>query len=540
MARRRVRLFLIAFKSSTKKMKFLVKICFIWIAIYPLALGYLSLPHLSQSSLKSRKISHLPPLIRKEASLIKRDKLPITCSAAVVPSPQQQKELNIFQVFGYFFKWCWDRFLELFSPKKKTHTIQEKPFLIFINRNSGGKQGKLILKTLQEVLNSTNYCDLSKESVKEKLLAMYQTYNTSTLALSCGGDGTIRWIMDVAKELQISQNITFGIIPLGTGNDLFNHFIDSQYSTSVLENMAIKHLLTPTTLLSNPMLTFLLFRSPYKTIPFDRWQVQILSNRTTLLTAPDLSPEENPDKSTDITNEISTTNDLSLSSLHEDEVSVEGGGGSGSSGSVGIAAGVGSGLNERRKQLLHLINKKKDQFLHQPDLLFSSLPFLSRRKIVSKSFNNYFGIGVDGDITHAFDYFRKQSPYLFINPVINKMWYVFIWIYKFLKRSQKNLSDGSLVLYCDQQMIDLSKYPRLTGIILTNIGSYAGGSKLWQFGQSEEEAEKERRIHDADKAADAIQSWIDDKENAVSHFDNTEVVLNGWKNQYSDDGIIEV
>ena len=45
-------------------------------------------------------------------------------------------------------------------------------------------------------------------------------YKDSTRVIICGGDGTILWVIQEAIKFGINaENIIFGTIPIGTGND---------------------------------------------------------------------------------------------------------------------------------------------------------------------------------------------------------------------------------------------------------------------------------------------------------------------------------
>ena len=112
---------------------------------------------------------------------------------------------------------------ELFVKKLApiAHDIQMKeisPMLIFINRKSGGRTGSTLLERLKPSFPTAQVCDLSKHLASD-YLKLYS--NCSDLRiLICGGDGTVGWIMDETKKVFPVHNHAFGIVPLGTGNDL--------------------------------------------------------------------------------------------------------------------------------------------------------------------------------------------------------------------------------------------------------------------------------------------------------------------------------
>ena len=108
--------------------------------------------------------------------------------------------------------------------------------------------------------------------------------------------------------------------------------------------------------------------------------------------------------------------------------------------------------------------------------LRSLLPLKS--KLTTKSISNYFGIGVDGHISLIFDELRTKYPALFFSQTINKFMYMLVGIFYFLILKQKDLQ--TLVdMECDGVPVNIPVGTR--GIIVMNINSYAGGSKLWHF-----------------------------------------------------------
>lgn len=109
---------------------------------------------------------------------------------------------------------------------EKLHADGITPILAFVNRKSGGLKGDLALKNLQKVLNHIQICDLSRNNIIE-FLKFYKNATTpcDLKIICCGGDGTIGWIMDEVYNMKLHHNrtISYGLIPFGTGNDLFIH-----------------------------------------------------------------------------------------------------------------------------------------------------------------------------------------------------------------------------------------------------------------------------------------------------------------------------
>lgn len=105
--------------------------------------------------------------------------------------------------------------------------------------------------------------------------------------------------------------------------------------------------------------------------------------------------------------------------------------------------------------------------------------------------NNYMGIGVDAQVALEFHEQRERSPGLFMSQFVNKLWYSQYGAKNFLVRTCAGLSE-KMSLACDGKGITIPT--RAEGIILLNINSYGGGSKLWHDDSDDE---------DFDSASDA-------------------------------------
>eukprot|EP00759_Apiculatamorpha_spiralis_P057132 PhF_6_TR8460/c0_g1_i1/m.13211/K00901/dgkA, DGK; diacylglycerol kinase (ATP) len=96
-----------------------------------------------------------------------------------------------------------------------------EPILFFINSNSGGKAGEILIQKLHRYYNPMYVIDLLKEkgpqSAIERFLGLLMAHNARVVV--AGGDGTARWVMECLSNFGI-VTIPVGIIPLGTGNDL--------------------------------------------------------------------------------------------------------------------------------------------------------------------------------------------------------------------------------------------------------------------------------------------------------------------------------
>jgi hypothetical protein len=96
--------------------------------------------------------------------------------------------------------------------------------------------------------------------------------------------------------------------------------------------------------------------------------------------------------------------------------------------------------------------------------------------------NNYFGIGVDAKIVLDFHNARNSAPHRFFNRHINKLWYGIMGWNEILERNYKSFNKFC-VGYGDKREA-LAVDDEVEGIILSNISSYAGGTRLWKGNSS--------------------------------------------------------
>ncbi|CAB1313325.1 unnamed protein product [Coregonus sp. 'balchen'] len=93
-----------------------------------------------------------------------------------------------------------------------------KPLLVFVNPKSGGNQGAKIIQSFMWYLNPRQVFDLTQGGPKEGL-EMYSKVPNLRIS-TCGGDGTVGWILSVLDQLQLNPAPAMAVLPLGTGNDL--------------------------------------------------------------------------------------------------------------------------------------------------------------------------------------------------------------------------------------------------------------------------------------------------------------------------------
>ena len=272
------------------------------------------------------------------------------------------------------------------------------PLLFFVNRKSGGRLGKSLLNSLRSTLSDVQVCDLTVSSPSE-YLKLFQKCKRLRI-VCCGGDGTVSWLMRDLHALNMSH-VPIGLVPLGTGNDLYKVLSLLGNSPSLLT--------APNVADARPF--FSQFIGTQETY-LDRWSIN-------------LKPTAVP------------------------------------------------------KKKKYKLDENRHQFVKKIKNVRARLAKVIKKQIVpERTMNNYFGIGVDGHVSLTFDSIRKQFPTLFFSQLMNKLWYMFVGIWEFILRSQSDLSQV-VELVCDGVPVPI---PNGTcGLIVLNINSYAGGSRLWNF-----------------------------------------------------------
>lgn len=105
------------------------------------------------------------------------------------------------------------------------NTNSGKPLLVFVNTKSGGHLGQGLIKNLHIYLNPIQIVDIQSSKGPDEALFMFKHLAEvkKLIILVCGGDGTVRWVIDRCREIYgvDSSNLPpIAVLPLGTGNDL--------------------------------------------------------------------------------------------------------------------------------------------------------------------------------------------------------------------------------------------------------------------------------------------------------------------------------
>ncbi|KAH8583811.1 diacylglycerol kinase [Cryptosporidium sp. chipmunk genotype I] len=105
------------------------------------------------------------------------------------------------------------------------NTNSGKPLLVFVNTKSGGHLGQGLIKNLNIYLNPIQVVDIQNSKGPDEALILFKQLAKmkKLMILVCGGDGTVRWVIDRCREIYgvNSNNLPpIAVLPLGTGNDL--------------------------------------------------------------------------------------------------------------------------------------------------------------------------------------------------------------------------------------------------------------------------------------------------------------------------------
>jgi Diacylglycerol kinase accessory domain/Diacylglycerol kinase catalytic domain len=362
------------------------------------------------------------------------------------------------------------------------------PLVIFINKKSGGRTGSTLLEKLKPWFPLAQVCDLSKYSASD-YLKLYS--NCSDLRiLICGGDGTVGWIMDEALRAFPGHSFNFGVIPLGTGNDLCiqlkdipkdideysvseglddnnsvntnpersSNYVSSQYVIGSSKEQQVVMNLQPSMVIADPSLLNMWYKNP-KIVQLDRWAIKVnrVHGRKRKLL-----------KLLLIQNKVKRRGNSIISGLSRIISRFWGFGAQ--KGNKKNTSPEGTGA----KNLTDVDSNMKNEAENSGQLKKSLKK--KKKEAMNYTMNNYLGVGVDGAVTLGFHSLRQRVPALFFSRWVNKLWYGMIGVRTLLLGWSRDLSQ-CCQLICDGEVV---KIPEGTqSIIILNINSYAGGMKMW-------------------------------------------------------------
>ena len=360
------------------------------------------------------------------------------------------------------------------------------PVVVFVNRKSGGGLGAALIERLSHTLHHVQICDLSSSRPSE-YLALYKGVaadeDCGVRLLCCGGDGTVAWVLQEARLLEL-EHVSVGVVPLGTGNDLNGVLVEAAQDllrrrpdllsrgarvlTNAEEVFAFPEVMLDACELQGSTMEGAghwnreVFSSDDFSATLDRWSV-VLERRGEGFGDGDVPADHEQEQEQD--------------DAHYDATTV------GETASLGCGVGVISDVGQVMSAAWS--QRVRSSLGIASDASARGIPpgvrrgYQAGRKSTIRDMNNYMGIGVDGAVSMAFAELRRQYPGLFFSQIMNKVWYGLVGFGQFVLGRTRDLSMCVRIMV-DNKVVRIP--PGTQGIIILNINSYAGGSRLWRFG----------------------------------------------------------
>ncbi|KAL7714154.1 Diacylglycerol kinase [Entamoeba marina] len=98
---------------------------------------------------------------------------------------------------------------------KATYSKSTLPMIFFVNKKSGNLLGKFLLTQAKRHFSLLQVCDILNGF--DDTFEFIKDYYNDFIAVICGGDGTVGWVMNEFYDRGLHPKIF--VIPLGTGND---------------------------------------------------------------------------------------------------------------------------------------------------------------------------------------------------------------------------------------------------------------------------------------------------------------------------------
>jgi diacylglycerol kinase (ATP) len=130
----------------------------------------------------------------------------------IIDEIEEQSEDNVINVTNQ----------SMFTKPRSNSIVTSERVIVFINTKSGGQLGKALVTKFENYVGS-DYVFVLDE--KGPVPALENFKNEPNLkVITCGGDGTVKWILESIDKVQFSGNVAVGVLPLGTGNDIARVF----------------------------------------------------------------------------------------------------------------------------------------------------------------------------------------------------------------------------------------------------------------------------------------------------------------------------
>ncbi|VDL93645.1 unnamed protein product [Schistocephalus solidus] len=306
-----------------------------------------------------------------------------------------------------------------------------QPLLVFVNSKSGGCQGIELMTAFRRLLNPFQVFNLDYGGPLPGLFCFRQV--PSYKIVVCGGDGTIGWTLsclDSVGQDACCHSPPIAVLPLGTGNDLARVLNWGGGYTSAED---------PLQILKNIVTA--------EEVSLDRSATLLLVRYLVLYSLAEILAAE-PDLYLGLPS-------WTLVGRSDEE------------------------MKDEVKAALHIQTNSPNSTEDNSFLVIM---------------NNYFGIGIDADLSLDFHNARSENPSKFNSRYVdprpsahqfhsgslfslhNKSVYFRIGLRKMVNRSSCKDLHKKIVIEADGKILDL---PHLEGVVVLNILSWGGGANPW-------------------------------------------------------------
>lgn len=128
-------------------------------------------------------------------------------------------------------------------------------WIVFLNPRSGGHRGRKLHREFLRLLPAEQVIDVTESGSLREGVLLWLRRRQDFDVLVCGGDGTIRWILETFEDVASPRRPVVAVVPLGVGNDLgktlgWSH-LRANTATRILQELETKG----------------------RPVPIDRWNV---------------------------------------------------------------------------------------------------------------------------------------------------------------------------------------------------------------------------------------------------------------------------
>lgn len=141
------------------------------------------------------------------------------------------------------------------------------PLIVIANSQSGANEADEVISVFRKLLNSIQVFSLTSRGPTEAL-EIAKLSPVKCRIIVCGGDGTIAWVLNEVKAMNLDDKVSVSILPIGTGNDLSR-------TLKWRAEIDAKDLKNPFDLLKKIELA--------ECVPIDRWLIQINYDRSSMI-----------------------------------------------------------------------------------------------------------------------------------------------------------------------------------------------------------------------------------------------------------------